>query len=191
MSALCDLPRTKHEPQSFTIDLPFSNNSFALVVVNGVYRELYKKQEPLRAFCRTFYIVPQGEGFVIVNDILVLTNATVRQIQAYAKPKKSSTPGPADRQMIDVMDPLSQSIKSRLGPMVSNISPIVSNLSPIVPIAQPSNEAVIQQFMSATHMNRSFSQQCLAENSFDMKTAYDVFQKLKSENLIPSEAFVH
>ena len=185
VSALCDLPRTRHEPTSFTIDVPFYNNVFVLVVVNGVYREIYKKQEPLRAFCRTFYIVPQGLGFVIVNDILLLTNATVKQIQEFGKSKIVGTH--IDRQMTDMgMESASAPIKSRLGPLVPELSPIINRST------TPSrNEELVQQFMSATQMNRSFAQQCLEENAYDINTAFDVYQKLKTENLIPSEAFIH
>ena len=40
------------------------------------------KPPPLRQFHRTFIIVPQGSGFVIVNDSLFITNAIGPQVKA-------------------------------------------------------------------------------------------------------------
>ena len=125
--------------------------------------------------------MPQGQGFVIVNDVLLLTSATVKQIQAFGQNKSKAGPS-NDRQMIDVIDTPSHGIKSRLG-----LSPITGpGMSG--PSVSP-HEEVVKHFMSSTGMNRSFSQQCLEENAFDFNTAFNVFQKLKTENLIPSEAF--
>jgi len=137
------------------------------VVVNGVYRELLKKHQPLRAFCRTFYIVPQGQGFVIVNDVLLLTNATVAQIQKYSQTNKMT-----DKVMAD-MEPNTKSILR-----------VSAGDSPA-----DKYESVILKFMNATRMNRSFAIQCLEENNYNMETAYSVYQKLRTENLIPPEAF--
>lgn len=183
VSALSELPMTTHLADSFLIDVPFYNNQFILVVISGVYRELFKKQEPLRAFSRTFYIVPQGQGFVIVNDLLVITSPTVKQIQNYGKNKAQQQT--VDRSMAD-MDGASTSsgIKSRLGPTIASPA-MAANADNAI------KDQLIQQFMNATQMNRSFAAQCLEENGFDINTAMDVFVKLKEQNAIPSEAFVH
>jgi nuclear RNA export factor len=182
VSALCDMPLTRHEADSFQIDVPFCNNAFVLVVVNGVYRELIKKAQPLRAFCRTFYIVPQGSGFVIVNDLLVLTNATVAQIQKYGKTVASV--GASDKAMSDTIE---STTKWKGGPGVGVSGGAHALTSPTINV----NEDVIQRFMALTHMNRSFATQCLEENGFNIDKAFEVYMGLKAQNAIPSEAFVH
>ena len=185
VSAISEMPMTRHEPDSFKIDVPFYNNQFVLIVINGVFRELFKKQEPLRAFCRTFYIVPQGQGFVIVNDLLLITSATVKQIQTFGKSKAMAQQSAADKAMADFERPSSSGIKSRLGPAMSG-PPMEA-----MPTQQTMRDRVLAQFMSATQMNRSFAMQCLEENGFDLNASMDVFLKLKEQNAIPSEAFVH
>lgn len=77
VSFLCTLPNSKHDASSFVIDIPFCGSNFIIVVVNGLYTEIYKANNPLRSFCRTFYIVPQSPGFVIVNDMLSISNPSV------------------------------------------------------------------------------------------------------------------
>jgi nuclear RNA export factor len=172
VSALCEMPKSKHEPNSFLIDVPFCNNSFILVVVNGVYRELLKKHQPLRAFCRTFYIVPQGQGFVIVNDLLLLTNASVPQIQKYTQSNKSIN----DNTMADVEFNTKSILRVSTGDSSASSS-------------TNKYESIISKFMNATRMNRSFSVRCLEENQYNMESAYTVYQKLRDQNMIPPEAF--
>ena len=48
----------------------------------SVFQERALKPPPLRQFHRTFIIVPQGSGFVIVNDSLFITNAIGPQVKA-------------------------------------------------------------------------------------------------------------
>ena len=43
--------------------------------------ERSKNPPPLRQFHRTFLIVPQGSGFVIINDSLFVTNAIGPQVK--------------------------------------------------------------------------------------------------------------
>lgn len=77
VSTLCKFPNTVHDPASFRIDVPFCEPSFVQIVVNGLFTETFKQNKPLRSFCRTFFIVPQGQGFVIVNDMLQISNPSV------------------------------------------------------------------------------------------------------------------
>ncbi|XP_054158102.1 nuclear RNA export factor 1-like [Oppia nitens] len=209
VSTLCEMPMTRHVPDSFTIDVAFATQTVMIVVVNGVYHELIKRQQPLRAFCRTFYIVPHGSGFVIVNDMLLLTNATVQQIQKYGKTaqnnsnnsstnlQKSSGSGGSVYDVIMSPSAGKWGANSGIGAGVSRLaitptatSSIVATPSPTAAATiTPIKEQVLVQFMNATQMNRSFAVQCLEENGFDLNTAYTVFERLKAENMIPSQAF--
>lgn len=164
VSALCDLPKTTHEANSFVIDVPaVISNNFIQIVINGVYREHIKKNSLLRAFSRSFIIIPQGEGYVIMNDLLLLINATVEQIQKYRVNKSFDT---------------------------SFGSPGFSASSASVVDVMPNEkEVIISNFMAATGMNRASAIQCLEENKYDQKAAMNVFQCLKEKNLIPPEFF--
>lgn len=52
---------------------------FIQIVVNGVFAEDYKEthnRPVFRSFCRSFSIVPIGEGWSIMSDMLFVTLAT-------------------------------------------------------------------------------------------------------------------
>ncbi|XP_063228804.1 nuclear RNA export factor 1-like [Bacillus rossius redtenbacheri] len=78
---LGSLPRTQHDPVSFTVDLTVCSPQLMNVVVTGVFREPDSKDSALRAFARTFVIVPFGTGYCIVNEQLFVTPATPSQVK--------------------------------------------------------------------------------------------------------------
>jgi nuclear RNA export factor len=169
VAALGELPRTKHDAGSFLVDVPFFNNSLIIVVVNGVYRELIKKQYHTRAFTRNFSIIPQGGGFVIINDVLLLTNATASQMDKYGK-------------LMACTDTPMASVGS------------LSSAMDLPPDAPPdahssSNQSLVQSFSARTGMNAHFSDQCLQENNYNFEASLAVFEKLSTQGLIPPEAF--
>lgn len=77
VSFLCKFPTTEHDASSFKIDIPFCESNMVIIVVNGTYIETFKANKPMRSFCRTFFVAPQGSGFVIVNEMLVVSNPSV------------------------------------------------------------------------------------------------------------------
>lgn len=79
VAALTALPDTQHIRESFMIDVPFFSEHIVVIVVNGVHMECSKRSKQMRAFCRNLTIIPQGEGYVIANDMLMLTNASFEQ----------------------------------------------------------------------------------------------------------------
>ena len=79
MRFICDLPKTIHDLDTFTLDLPLVNAQLINVNITGVFKERALSPAPLRHFHRCFVIVPQGSGFVIVNDSLYITNPTILQ----------------------------------------------------------------------------------------------------------------
>ncbi|VVC28362.1 Hypothetical protein CINCED_3A015947 [Cinara cedri] len=95
------LPKTKHDMGSFLIDVPAQ---LIQIVVNGVFAENYKEnqQRPLfRSFCRAFSIVPFGNGWSILSDMLFVTLVNEEQQCESSKrfyvprsklPKKSNSP---------------------------------------------------------------------------------------------------
>lgn len=91
VAALTGFPQTQHIRESFLIDVPFFSEHIIVIVVNGVYWESCKNQaKSLRSFCRNLTIIPQGEGYVIANDMLMLTNASYEQRGKYRAPDHMS-----------------------------------------------------------------------------------------------------
>lgn len=77
VSLLCTFPASEHDPDSFKIDIPHCEANLIIIVVNGTFNEPFKAHKPMRSFCRTFFVVPQGSGFVIVNEMFVVSNPSV------------------------------------------------------------------------------------------------------------------
>lgn len=75
------LPKTQHDITSFTLDIPFATERLLTVSVTGAFRDRNDKPHPypIRHFSRMFTLVPQGEGWCIVNDSLYITNAQKEQ----------------------------------------------------------------------------------------------------------------
>lgn len=77
VSFLNKLPVTKHHLDTFQVDIPFFSKEFINVVVNGLLQETLKTQSSFRSFCRTFFLVPHNNGFVILNEMLLISSPSV------------------------------------------------------------------------------------------------------------------
>ncbi|RWS03825.1 nuclear RNA export factor 1-like protein [Dinothrombium tinctorium] len=166
VSTLCGFPKTKHELDSFLIDVYLCSQNLINIVINGVYREISKKNGvQTRAFCRSFLIIPN----LIINDLLFLTNATVEQIQKYGK---SSMETPATNKMEE-----------------QPITMTVNGDTPTSNSMYMNKANMVKKFSEATGMNEGFSMQCLEEFSYNLETAMDAFHKLNQNGEIPAEAF--
>jgi len=79
---LCfELPKTRHDLDSFTLDVPLATPAMVCLTLTGVFVErrstsLAATVDPTRHFARTFNLVPAGSGVVIVNETLHVTVAT-------------------------------------------------------------------------------------------------------------------
>ena len=78
---------------SIFLDIPLGTERLISVTLSGIFRERIKgEHQPLRHFQRTLVIVPQGSGYLIVNDMLFITNPTNLQAKeafvAEAKPQQ-------------------------------------------------------------------------------------------------------
>lgn len=113
VSLLSILPATKHDPRSFTIDLtlytvisyfdkllestfslslPFAQETLALITVTGIFCEqndqksFLMKEQFMRSFHRTFVITKKGtDGVCIANDMLYVNRLTRAQDPAACK----------------------------------------------------------------------------------------------------------
>ncbi|KAJ8916786.1 hypothetical protein NQ315_005791 [Exocentrus adspersus] len=81
VSFLQEMPLTKHDIHSFTVDLTIFTPQMLCLTVSGIFKEIKSghKIPPIRFFFRTLVIVPAGSGFCIANEILHVTNALPEQ----------------------------------------------------------------------------------------------------------------
>ncbi|XP_071514472.1 nuclear RNA export factor 1-like [Panulirus ornatus] len=164
---LCQLPYTMHDPLSFTVDVPLTDNKLMVVTLSGVFRQLTDRNPPIRSFTRTLTIIPEGTGYCICNEQMHLTTATVDQVKKAFKTPVANIP--QSNQQIQTA--------------VENV-PVVAQ-----GVLQPVQEAMIAKFSEISGMLPQYSQLCLEENGWDYNKAGEIFTQLKAENKIPPEYF--
>jgi nuclear RNA export factor len=169
VGTLLDLPPTKHEYESFTVDcFVTSLGSFEMlnVFVHGSFSESSKTK---RSFSRVFLLVPspagskaQANGWpgVIINDQFFIRHFTPKRVKA--PPPQVPPPQVAPPTAATTAQPLTQADQQK---MVIRLSEI-------------------------TTMNLAFSEQCLVQNNWNYELALQNFQDLKNRNVIPPEAYV-
>jgi len=69
------LPKTEHDLNTFTVDVPFNSNTMMIFTVTGCFKERDNNQSNIRHFNRCFIVVPQNSGFCIINETLFVTPA--------------------------------------------------------------------------------------------------------------------
>ena len=78
-----ELPKTRHDLDSFTLDVPFATEAMFTFTVTGVFvdRTTAKANyEAVRHFSRSFNLIPvAGGGVLIANETLFVTVATKMQ----------------------------------------------------------------------------------------------------------------
>ncbi|XP_034235573.1 nuclear RNA export factor 1-like [Thrips palmi] len=174
MKFLCSLPSSQHDPHSFAVDLLLYTPQLIQLCLCGVFRETGASSNmPVRAFSRSIVIVPQGQGFCIVNETINITNATSAQADA--------------------------AFKTSLAP----VAPVPAVPAPVVPLmpvpVSPSVGApgqdlaklqMVEHVSNVSGMNLFYSEECLKQNSWNVEHALHAFQLLQKQGTIPNEAFV-
>ncbi|XP_013410745.1 nuclear RNA export factor 1 [Lingula anatina] len=165
VAALCNLPKTSHDANSFVLDVTNATQHLLSFIVSGIFKESDTKSDkpPVRYFSRHFVTVPQGSGIVIINEMLTITNATPKQVQSSFK-QVTPTPSPSP---------------------VPGSSPVVS--SPLAPDVQ---RAMVKSFSQQSGMNEEWSQKCLDQNDWDFQKSAKVFTELQQKGAIPAEAYL-
>jgi len=147
--------------------MPVAVENFILFTVTGLYKERDERSVPYRFFSRTFTLVPQNAGFVIINEMLYVTNPTHQQMKnAFRPPPPTPSPSPI---------------------------PHVQAVPLPVPVAGPSDQekhSMLIAFMQQSGMNDEWSKNCLEQNGWDFSKSAVIFTQLKEQNKIPPEAFV-
>ncbi|KAH8028277.1 hypothetical protein HPB51_014933 [Rhipicephalus microplus] len=137
VSFLSQLPETRHDPSSFTVDIPLVTPSLMCFTVFGILRVVNNGLivPQVKSFTRTFFVVPQGAGFSIINETLFVTGGTDDQIKAYPTPE-NTLPAPT--------------------PTPSPVPTPV--LTPAAPLATNERESILVQLCAETRMNRAFAE---------------------------------
>lgn len=178
VSYLQEMPQTKHDIHSFTVDLTIFTPHMISLTISGMYKELKSghKIPPTRFFFRTLVIVPAGTGFCIANDLLHVSNATPDQAKEAFKTPSLPTPPSG----------------TAAPPSTPEASPIIPPVSVAVsPILDKSTkEEMVKQIALKTGMNWEWSLKCLEGNDWDFVRAVGVFENLQSQGRIPVDAFV-
>ncbi|XP_049266871.1 nuclear RNA export factor 1-like [Rhipicephalus sanguineus] len=166
---LDQLPETRHDPSSFTVDIPLVTPSLMCFTVFGILRVVSNGLivPQVKSFTRTFFVVPQGAGFSIINETLFITGGTDDQIRAYPTPE-NTPPAPAPAPTPAVPTPV---------------------LTPAAPLATNERDSLLVQLCSQTRMNRAFAERCLEQNEWNLQKALTVFAELNVRGAIPPEAF--
>jgi nuclear RNA export factor len=160
VSFMSGLPKTQHDPTTFTLDLPFTSETLMIFTVTGMFRERETKLKAIRHFNRCFIVVPRGSGFCIINEVLHITNPTeLNKRRAFTSPESS-------------MQTLNK-------PEVADIS-----LDPA------SKQTLASAFSELTGMNLDWSARALEENRWNYDKASSVFLELKASGKVPPEAFI-
>ncbi|XP_044253832.1 nuclear RNA export factor 1-like [Tribolium madens] len=164
VSFLQEMPRSKHDIHSFTVDLVVFTPQMIVLTVTGMFKELKSghKVPPTRAFFRTLVIVPAGSGFCISNETLHITNATDEQAKNIFKTVVSAPPP----------------------------TPVASPVATPAPIDEATKQQMVTAMAEQSNMNLEWSRRCLEETQWDFTRALSAFAGAQKQGLIPPEAFV-
>jgi len=160
VSFLANLPKTQHDPTTFTLDLPFTSPTLMIFTVSGMFREKGTKKQ-VKHFNRCFIVVPRGSGFCIINETLSISLPTTENSKKAFTSTQSS--------MEDLHKPAGDSVVS---------------------LDEASKRTLATAFSDMSGMNIEWSVRCLEENAWNYDRSTKVFQDLKVEGKVPPEAFV-
>lgn len=189
VSLLSELPKTQHDPQSFSVDLSLFTPKLICFTVAGVFKELSTTSEgaipELRFFQRQFIVVPTGSGFCIRNEMIFISNPTQLQSKTAFKP--------AAAQPAAVVSPaapvgISAAVPIQAVPSTSQATTSTS-INPGGLPDEATKMQMIQAMSTQSNMNIEWSRKCLEETNWDFNHAVFAFNKLHKENRIPPEAF--
>ncbi|CAF0839800.1 unnamed protein product [Rotaria sordida] len=153
-------PLTKHDGNSFHVDVISTTNNRAVFTINGLYKEVDQNtNNPIRCFQRTFTCAPTTAGILIIADHIMLSNAADAQIEKMTHSSTTSSSQDSNNQ---------------------------NNLNTNIDIQ---NQEMVQKFSRQSGMNIEYSILCLQQNNWNYDKAAEVFLDLHSKNMIPTDAF--
>lgn len=168
VSFISEMPQTSHYLNTFTMDISLITDGMMLTTVTGLFKELDKKEQPIRYFNRTFIIVPEGSGYCIRNEQLHIsqpTDAQLRQLNNQNSETQITNPG--------------------------SYTPSSSGTAKSLSVQLPENvkQQMTMTLSQQTNMNLEWSLKCLEEVLWNYDNALSAFQEFYKRGQIPAEAF--
>lgn len=167
VSFISQIPQTTHYLNTFTMDISLVTDGMMLITVTGLFKELDKKEQPVRYFNRTFIIIPEGSGYCIRNEQLHISTPTDIQLKHLSSQPETPMPVAISQ------TPLTSSTVKPLPPQLSE------------DVKQQMTLTLSQQ----TNMNLEWSLKCLEEVHWNYDNALAAFQEFFKRGQIPAEAF--
>ncbi|XP_033207887.1 nuclear RNA export factor 1-like [Belonocnema kinseyi] len=112
LSAISDIPQTRHDWDSFTMDLSLCTETLMLVTVTGLFKEIATTETSFRYFNRVFAIVPEGTGYCVLNEQLHVSSPT--QFQHRRALEKQATTE------VSISPSLTEDVKQKMTATLSN-----------------------------------------------------------------------
>uniref|UniRef100_A0A1B0CGX4 Putative mrna export factor tap/mex67 n=1 Tax=Lutzomyia longipalpis TaxID=7200 RepID=A0A1B0CGX4_LUTLO len=163
--ALCKLPPTEHDRQSFCVEVPIYSDEMAVITIYGMFREQIQSlldKELILGFSRTFILRPieadcglfgNGIRYFIVNEKISVFNPTIIQHQNAFKVPAEVPERPKE-------------------------------------ITEEEKKEFTLMFSDCTNLKPGWSRRCLTKVNWDFKLALEVFVSLFEENKIPAKGFI-
>jgi len=167
VSFLTTLPKTTHDPTTFTLDLPFTSATLMMFTVTGVFTERAEKRQ-IRHFSRCFLVSPRGSGFVIINETLFISDPTAENHK-----RALATPG-------NNMDSVS----------LTGAAATTSAAPASQEVDLATQKTLAEAFSALTGMNLEWSARALSENQWNYDRANQMVQQAKAEGKIPPDTFI-
>ncbi|CAD5122992.1 DgyrCDS11384 [Dimorphilus gyrociliatus] len=155
-------PATKHDSQSFIVDVSHSSPLILTFTVHGLFTERDETRgdaKYARFFSRTFVTIPHNGGIVVVNEQLTIASPTRDQIASLSR---RSAPTPSSSPV--------------------HVSPTV----PSVPLEQTPDmrNSMIDQFSTWSGMKREFAEKLLREHNWQPERSGDAFKELNVKLIV-------
>lgn len=168
VSFISEMPQTSHYLNTFTMDISLITDGMMLTTVTGLFKELDKKEQPIRYFNRTFIIVPEGSGYCIRNEQLHISQ-------------------PTDAQLRQLNNQNSETQITNPGSHTPSSSGTAKSLS--VQLPEDVKQQMTMTLSQQTNMNLEWSLKCLEEVLWNYDNALSAFQEFYKRGQIPAEAF--
>lgn len=196
VSFLSELPKTQHDLVSFSVDLSIFLPTLISFTVAGLFKEFHNDSSSsteIRSFQRHIVIIPAGGGFLIRNEMIIISNATHVQVRSFLKEPQQQikiesfldndqTP---ELSLLDSMKHLTLLNSMEIQPILTT-----EETSSVILPNEETKLQMIQAMSANSTMNPEWSKKCLEETNWNFFNANFVFNKLHQENKIPEEAFL-
>ncbi|XP_065342284.1 uncharacterized protein LOC135941011 [Cloeon dipterum] len=153
---------TEHDPASFCVDITCYTEKSVHMTVSGVFREKNSTYPP-RFFSKKLFFANCSGTYLIVNELLYITNCTTEQANVAVKEIDDKLPA------YDLY---------------------LSSIPKLTVFNDEQKLGLMKKLSDVTGMNVKWSKKCLDDMKWDLRNALIYFQQFYSMNSIPSEAFL-